>query len=195
MLKSIPVQTRNALDAVLSESQIKTSHETPTLCFWVRLPKEIHLNKNLQLHCYWWSFLEVSPINQWHCTIPLLFSFQFLARVRLARFSNPFSLSRISPASYLHVPPSTCNLAFLSSAIMRSCVGYDSWTKKTSPPSPLSPLTACIINARHESGPDLQSAPTPWMLDASLPLEAVKRSMLASPACFLMPVWLLCVWW
>lgn len=48
----------------------------------------------------------------------------------------------------------------------------------------LSPLAHRIIYAWHDSGPDLQSAPTPWMLVASLPLEALNCFWLALPAWF-----------
>lgn len=48
----------------------------------------------------------------------------------------------------------------------------------------LSLLAHRIINAWHYSGPDLQSAPTPWMLDASFPLEAFNCFWLALPAWF-----------
>lgn len=57
----------------------------------------------------------------------------------------------------------------------------------------LSPPAHRIINAWHDSGPDLQSAPTPWMLDASLPLEALNCFWLALPAWFLVLAWFSCL--
>lgn len=60
----------------------------------------------------------------------------------------------------------------------------------------LSPLAHRIISAWHDSGLDLQSAPTPWMLDASLPVEALNCFWLALPAWFLVLAWSsCCVWW
>lgn len=60
----------------------------------------------------------------------------------------------------------------------------------------LSLLAHRIINAWHYSGPDLQSAPTPWMLDASFPLEAFNCFWLALPAWFVdARLALMCVWW
>lgn len=57
----------------------------------------------------------------------------------------------------------------------------------------LSLLAHRIINAWHNSGPDLQSAPTPWMLDASLPLEALNCFWLALSAWFLVLAWFSCL--
>lgn len=55
--------------------------------------------------------------------------------------------------------------------------------KATPPPRRLSLLTHRIISAWHNSGPDLQSAPTPWMLDASAPIRG-SQLLLACFACF-----------
>lgn len=57
----------------------------------------------------------------------------------------------------------------------------------------MSPLAHHIINAWHDSGPDLQSAPTPWMLVASLPLEALNCFWLALPAWLWVLSWFLCL--
>lgn len=60
----------------------------------------------------------------------------------------------------------------------------------------LSPLDHRIINAWHISGPDLQSAPTPWMLDASAPIGG-SQLLLACFACLVLSarLVLVSVWW
>lgn len=54
---------------------------------------------------------------------------------------------------------------------------------KSRAPRCLSLLVHRIISAWHNSGPDLQSAPTPWMLDASAPIGG-SQVLLACFACF-----------
>lgn len=60
----------------------------------------------------------------------------------------------------------------------------------------LSLLAHRIINAWLNSGPDLQSAPTPWMLDASAPIGG-SQLLLACFACLVLGARLVrvSVWW
>lgn len=67
---------------------------------------------------------------------------------------------------------------------------------KSSSSSCLSLLAHRIINAWLNSGPDLQSAPTPWMLDASAPIGG-SQLLLACFACLVLDarLVLVSVWW
>lgn len=60
----------------------------------------------------------------------------------------------------------------------------------------MSPLAHHIINAWHDSGPDLQSAPTPWMLVCLAPIGG-SQLLLACFACLVVGSFLVLVfvWW
>lgn len=89
--------------------------------------------------------------------------------------------------------------SFLACSLWPAVSWLFSWianSMKKPSSSCLSPLAHRIINAWHNSGPDLQSAPTPWMLDASAPIGG-SQLLLACFACLglgarlvLVSVWL-----
>lgn len=132
------------------------------------------------MHFYWWSSLSIINLNDCCRIQNLLFFFYFacasLFVICFCFFCMLYELIMIiiyfKPHHYQHV--------FYD---LQSW-GFFNWLQTEKPPPRcLSLLAHRIISAWHNSGPDLQSAPTPWMLDASAPIGG-SQLLLACFACF-----------
>lgn len=162
--------------------------------------KKIERFKHLQVHYYWWSFFFKNHQSQWALQDTISF-LVFLFFSLLLLFLN----------YYMHFFPCLnsfcmlCGITFFLNCIISGMFSMTcslvalsliaKWMIKSSFCC-LSLLAHRIINAWPYSGPDLQSAPTPWMLDASFPLEAFNCFWLALPAWFVdARLALMCVWW
>lgn len=136
---------------------------------------------HLQMHFYWWSSLSIINLNDCCRIQNLLFSYFacaslffvccfFFLHALWTYYDDYFLLNRIITSMF----SMTCSLGAFSNWLQ---------TEKATPPRCLSLLAHRIISAWHNSGPDLQSAPTPWMLDASAPIGG-SQLLLACFACF-----------
>lgn len=134
--------------------------------------------KHLQVHYYWWSFIKHHQ-SQWLLQDTIYFLFHF-AWICFACLSNYFFFKCIISGMF----SMTCSLVAFS-LIMNSMKKPSSYC--------LSPLAHRIINAWHNSGPDLQSAPTPWMLDASAPIGGSQLLLACLPAWVLVLAWFSCL--
>lgn len=151
---------------LVMKSLLCTQMKRQKKCF--KLHKKVEKRLHPQVHYYWWS--QKHHQSQWplqdtiyflvsFCLSPLAchafcFSSCGIISGMLSQAWDPLALSPSMDS--MVTPRKTSFLVFCHCQPIASSLCALA-------------LTASIITAWHDSGPDLQSAPTPWMLDASLP--------------------------